>query len=218
MSLLILKPLSIFISLSIAIGLASCQPISVSNSQQDTTIGMISAKDKSILTNELIVTESLPTLTDLSITNELLAQYHWQLVSAVSNTFDDNGQIIARKPIGNFYHPNYPISVSFGSNLDRQYVHFSSNCNGSGASYTLSKDNTLNVDSIVSTDMGCGETGNRIESALFNLMQNSSSQLTLSLQPANQVNNQTDFPRYNLLQTMGTGETLVWQNKQRELR
>ena len=60
--------------------------------------------------------------------------------------------------------------------------------------------------------MGCGETGNRIESALFKLMQDSSSHLTLSLQ-SKKPKSGTDFPRYNLLQTMATGETLVWQNE-----
>ena len=218
MSLLTIKRLLIFTSLSVAVALASCQSTSVLDSKQTTTLSMISTKDKPIRTDKSIVKES-PILAALSITNELLAQYDWQLVSAVSNTFDANGQIITRKPIGNFYHPNYPISVSFGSNLDNQYVYFSSSCNGSGAPYTLSKDNTLSVDSIVSTDMGCGETGNRIETALFGLMGNSSSKLTLSLQPLPLTSeSQVDFPRYNLLQTTETGETLVWQNEKKQLR
>ncbi|MBO6198653.1 MAG: hypothetical protein J6N79_03570 [Psychrobacter sp.] len=52
---------------------------------------------------------------------------------------------------------------------------------------------------------------------MFDLMRDSSSQLTLSLQPSQPTSptadNQTDMPRYNLLQTMATGETLVWQNE-----
>ena len=72
--------------------------------------------------------------------------------------------------------------------------------------------------------MGCGETGNRIETALFDLMRNSNSKLTLSLQSKKleleklETKNQTDFPRYNLLQTMATGETLVWQNEEKPQR
>lgn len=151
-----------------------------------------------------------PTLR-LPITYDLLARYQWRLVSAVSNTYDDNGQLI-KTPIGNFYHPDYPISVSFGDSLDSQTVHFSSNCNGSGATYTLLKD-TFKVDTIVSTDMGCTQTGNRIENALFSLMQDSSSKLTLILQSSQLTSESSaDFPHYNLLQTMATGETLIWKN------
>ena len=158
-----------------------------------------------------------PTL-GLPITHDLLALYQWRLVSAISNTYDDNGQLI-KAPIGNFYHPDYPISVSFGNSLDSHTVHFSSECNGSGASYTLLKNNTFKVDSIVSTDMGCGETGNRIENALFGLMNDSSSKLILTLQPADSFkmpNSENHYPRYNLLQTMTSGETLVWQNEKKD--
>ena len=162
------------------------------------------------------VAKDLPAATGLPITNELLEQYHWQLVSAVSNTYNDNGQLV-REPLGNFYHPDHPISASFESWPNNQYASFSSGCNGSRAPYFLLNDNTFKVGTIISTVMGCGETGNRIESALFDLMRNSSSQLTLSLQPSQPIsstaNNQTDMPRYNLLQTMVTGETLVWQNE-----
>ena len=161
------------------------------------------------------LTKPLVAPTGLPITNNLLEQYDWQLVSAVSNTRDEKGQF-TRKSLGNFYHPDHPISASFESWPDSQYASFSSGCNGSRAPYFLLNDNILNVGVIISTVMGCGETGNRIETALFDLMRNSSSQLILSLQPStqtsNSVKNQTDFPRYNLLQTMGSGETLVWQN------
>nr|WP_299040424.1 META domain-containing protein [uncultured Psychrobacter sp.] len=155
-------------------------------------------------------------IADLPITYELLEQYHWQLVSAVSNTYDAKGEL-TRRPLGNFYHPDHPISASFESWPNNQYVSFSSGCNGSRAPYFLLNDNTFKVGTIISTVMGCGETGNRIESALFDLMRDSNSQLTLSLQPSQPISptadNQTDIPRYNLLQTMATGETLVWQNE-----
>ncbi|MFZ2842884.1 META domain-containing protein [Psychrobacter sp.] len=149
--------------------------------------------------------------TGLPVTNELLEQYDWQLVSAVSNTSDEKGQLI-RKSLGNFYHPDHPISASFESWPDSQYASFSSGCNSSRAPYFLLNDNTFNVGTIISTVMGCGETGNRIETALFKLMQDSSSKLTLSLQ-TKKLESETDFPRYNLLQTMVSGETLVWQNE-----
>ena len=170
--------------------------------------------------NHLIFTGSAKPLvapTGLPINNESLEQYDWQLVSAVSNTSDEKGQFI-RKSLGNFYHPDHPISVSFESWPDSQYASFSSGCNGSRAPYFLLNDNTFKVGTIISTVMGCGETGNRIETALFKLMQDSSSKLTLSLQPSETISssskNQTDFSKYNLLQTMETGETLVWQNEE----
>ncbi|MFC6381610.1 META domain-containing protein [Psychrobacter glacincola] len=162
------------------------------------------------------LTKPLVAPTGLPITNNLLEQYDWQLVSAVSNTRHEKGQF-TRKSLGNFYHPDHPISASFESWSDNQYASFSSGCNSSRAPYFLLNDNILNVGVIISTVMGCGETGNRIETALFKLMQDSSSKLTLSLQPPEQVStsskNQTDFPSYNLLQTMASGETLVWQNE-----
>ena len=69
--------------------------------------------------------------------------------------------------------------------------------------------------------MNCGKTGDRIETNLFDLMRNSNSQLTLSLQLSQSIpsiaDNQTDMPRYNLLQTMATGETLVWQNEAKKI-
>ena len=168
--------------------------------------------------NRLIFTglaKPLAALTGLPITNELLEQYDWQLVSAVSNTFDEKDQL-TRKSLGNFYHPDHPdhpISASFESWPNSQYASFSSGCNGSRAPYFLLNDNTFKVGIIISTVMGCGETGNRIETALFDLMRNSSSKLTLSLQ-TKKLESEADFPRYNLLQTMESGETLVWQNEE----
>ena len=173
--------------------------------------------------NRLIFTGSAKPLsapTGLPITNELLEQYDWHLVSAVSNSPDKKGQLV-KKLLGNFYHPDHPISASFESWTDNQYASFSSGCNGSRAPYFLLNDNSMKVGVIISTVMGCGETGNRIETALFKLMQDSSSKLTLSLQSKEletknpETKNQTNFPRYNLLQTMATGETLVWQNKEK---
>ena len=147
------------------------------------------------------LTKPLVAPTGLPINNELLEQYDWQLVSAVSNTYDNKGQLI-RKYLGNFYHPDHPISASFESWSDNQYASFNSGCNGSRAPYFLLTDSTLKVGIIISTVMGCGETGNRIKTALFKLMQDSSSKLTLSFQSPEQIStsskNQTNFPRYNL--------------------
>ena len=89
-------------------------------------------------------------IADLPITNELLEQYHWQLVSAVSNTYDAKGEL-TRRPLGNFYHPDHPISASFESWSDNQYASFSSGCNGSRAPYFLLNDSTLKVGIIIST-------------------------------------------------------------------
>ena len=200
--------------------LAGCQSHSNSSSQRITATDTVASQNNSRLTGETAVKKSLPTQTDLAITNELLEKYEWQLVSAMSRAYDDNRQL-TKAPIGDFYHPDYPVSVSFSSHLDSQTIHFSSNCNGSGASYTLSKDNTLRVADIVSTDMGCTQTGNRIENTLFALMQDSSSKLTLSLQPLKSLatlNPQNSSPRYHLLQTMESGETLLWQNQEKESR
>ena len=164
--------------------------------------------------NRLIFTglaKPLVAPTGLPITNELLEHYDWQLVSAVSNTRDEKGHLIT-KSLGNFYHPDHPISASFESWPNNQYAAFSSGCNGSRTPYFLLNDNSFKVGTIISTVMGCGETGNRIETALFKLMQDSSSKLTLSLQPK-KPESEADFPRYNLLQKMESGEILVWQNK-----
>ena len=159
--------------------------------------------------------------TGLPINKTLLERYKWRLISAVHNTFNDKRQIMSRQTINNFYHPEHFISLEFRRSPDSSYIAFNSNCNGSSASYFLLNDNTLKVDNILSTAMNCGKTGNRIESALFDLMRDSSSQLILSLQPSQPISptadNQTDMPRYNLLQTMATGETLVWQNEVKKI-
>jgi len=220
MTLSFIKLPLIFITSIIVTALTGCQSPSVSSPQQTIATSTDAIQNHSRLTGETAVKNAFPTHTDLSITNELLEQYHWQLVSAMSNTYDDNKQL-TRAPISDFYHPDYPISVSFGHSLDSQTVHFSSECNGSGATYTLLEDYSFKVDSIVSTDMGCGETGNRIENTLFGLMNGSSSKLTLTLQPADSLktlNPQDQYPRYNLLQTMESGEALLWQNEQKESR
>ena len=155
--------------------------------------------------------------TGLPIDKVLLERYDWRLVSAVRNTINDKGQVISRQSIGDFYRPEFPVSVKFRGYDDSQYASFSSTCNGVGGPYILMKDHTLLVGSGPQTLIGCGETGNRIEGELAKLVSNSKSTLSLSLQPSQPISpiadNQTDMPRYNLLQTMETGETLVWQNE-----
>lgn len=155
--------------------------------------------------------------TGLPINKALLERYDWQLVSAVRNTINDKGQVISRQPIGDFYHPDFPVSLKFRGYDNSQYAFFSSSCNGVGGPFIFMKDHTLLVGSGPQTLMGCGETGNRIESELSKLISNSKSTLSLSLQLPQPISptadNQTDMPRYNLLQTMETGETLVWQNE-----
>ena len=155
--------------------------------------------------------------TGLPIDKALLEHYDWRLVSAVRNTFNDKGQVISRESIGHFYHPEFPVSLKFRGYDDSQYAFFSSSCNGIGGPYILMKDHTLLVGSGPQTLMGCGETGNRIENELSKLVSNSKSTLSLSLQPSisseSQSKNQTDFPRYNLLQTFDSGETLIWKNE-----
>ena len=155
--------------------------------------------------------------TGLPIDKALLEHYDWRLVSAVRNTFNDKGQVISRESIGHFYHPEFPVSLKFRGYDDSQYAFFSSGCNGIGGPYILMKDYTLLVGSGPQTLMGCGVTGNRIEGELAKLISNSQSTLSLSLQPSQSISptadDQTDMPRYNLLQTMETGETLVWQNE-----
>ena len=159
--------------------------------------------------------------TGLPIDKALLEHYDWRLVSAVRNTFNDKGQVISRESIGHFYHPEFPVSLKFRGYDDSQYAFFSSSCNGIGGPYILMKDYTLLVGSGPQTLMGCGVTGNRIEGELAKLISNSQSTLSLSLQPSQSISptadDQTDMPRYNLLQTMETGETLVWQNEVKTL-
>ncbi len=205
---------------SFSIGLIGCQSTSVAKAQLTAAIiNTTPIQNNSKITDETTVKNALPTHTDLSITNELLERYNWRLVSAVHNTFDDNRKIISRQPISDFYYPNHPISLEFRNSPDGPYVAFNADCNGSSAPYFLLTDNTFKVSNILSSAINCGETGNRIETALFDFMRNSSSQLTLSLQPKKlESKNQTQFPRYNLLQTMESGETLVWQNEEKPQR
>ena len=159
--------------------------------------------------------------TGLPIDKALLERYDWRLVSAVRNTINDKGQVISRQSIGDFYRPEFPVSVKFRGYDDSQYASFSSSCNGIGGPYIFMKDHTLLVGSGPQTLIGCGDTGNRIEGELAKLISNSKSTLSLSLQSSQPISltadNQTDMPRYNLLQTMATGETLVWQNEAKKI-
>lgn len=159
--------------------------------------------------------------TGLPIDKALLERYDWRLVSAVRNTINDKGQVTSRQSIGDFYRPEFPVSVKFRGYDDSQYAFFSSSCNGVGGPYILMKDHTLLVGSGPQTLMGCGDTGNRIEGKLAKIISNSKSTLSLSLQPSQPISptadNQTNMPRYNLLQTMETGETLVWQNEVKKM-
>ena len=159
--------------------------------------------------------------TGLPIDKALLERYDWRLASAVRNTINDKRQVISRESIGHFYHPEFPVSLKFRGYDDSQYAFFSSSCNGIGGPYILMKDYTLLVGSGPQTLMGCGVTGNRIEGELAKLISNSQSTLSLSLQPSQSISptadDQTDMSRYNLLQTMETGETLVWQNEVKKI-
>lgn len=146
----------------------------------------------------------------LPITTKLLESYQWHLVSAIDNSNKTS------KPIADFYYPDVPISAHFSTNDQRSRVYFDDTCNGVSGGYLLTADQELMIGQHPSTDMGCSIERNRIESKLEKLMHNSTSQLHLSLQPSNQKTE--DFPRYNLLQTMETGETLVWQNTKKPKR
>ncbi|MFT5119923.1 MAG: hypothetical protein ACI9ST_000587 [Psychrobacter glaciei] len=208
------RPL-ILTSLFAAFGVVGCQSTATTSTLQT---------DKNEDINHLISAGSAKPLaspTGLPINSELLERFDWQLVSAVRNTFNDKGQIVSRQPISDFYFPNHPISLEFRTSPDSPYIAFNSGCNGSSAPYFLLRDNTLKVSNILSSAMNCGKTGDRIETNLFDLMRNSNSQLTLSLQLSQSIpsiaDNQTDMPRYNLLQTMATGETLVWQNEAKKI-
>lgn len=157
------------------------------------------------------------TVSGLPIANELLERYQWRLISA---TDDKN------KSITQLNHPDVPITASFDIDLYdhsdyqqgafSQSVGFFTGCNGVGGSYALSTDQTLLIGASPSTLMGCGDLINGVEDYLDRIMHNSTSQLHLSLQPLDQE--KTDFPLYNLLQTMESGETLVWQNEEKESR
>ena len=167
-----------------------------------------------IFSSKLISTKIM---TGLPINKSLLERYNWRLNSASRNTFDEKGQITSQQPINSFHHPSYPISLEFRNSSDSPYVAFSSNCNGSSAPYFLLKDNTLKVSNILSSAINCGKTADEIETTLFDLMRNSSSQLTLSKQPLD-INdaNTTDKPHYQLVQKMDSGETLIWHNEKKD--
>lgn len=152
--------------------------------------------------------------TGLPITNELLKRYQWRLASGTSNNYENNGKLISRAPISDFYYPDITILLSFSADRN-QYASFYADCNqGIGGPYALLKDHTLLIGYGLQTVMGCGFQGNRLETTLSGLMARSKSKLTLSLQPTKLTSTTSvDFPQYNLVQTMQTGETLVWQNE-----
>ncbi|WP_201535535.1 META domain-containing protein [Psychrobacter ciconiae] len=150
----------------------------------------------------------------LTINNELLERYHWRLINAVSYDFDNQGKPVSKKLIGDFYHPDFPISLDFFSNADYQTISFSANCNGTGAPYILTQDYQLRIGLATQTMKSCGSTGDRIESHLYKLLSQSSSQLKLTLQPQSSTA-KADFPRYLLTQKMESGETLVWESEAR---
>ncbi|WP_131667587.1 hypothetical protein [Psychrobacter pygoscelis] len=150
----------------------------------------------------------------LPITKAILEEYQWRLVSAASNHYDEDGKLVSREPIGDFYHPDFPVTLRFKGYPDSRHwqeASFNSNCNEVGGPYALLEDYTLLVGLTPQTVMGCGLNGNRINEHLAKLVNYSESKLNLSLQLS--TTKPTDFPRYNLLQTMSTGETLVWQNE-----
>jgi len=148
----------------------------------------------------------------LTINNELLERYHWRLINAVSYDNDNQGKPVSKKLIGDFYHPDFPISLDFSTNTDYQTISFSANCNGIGAPYILTEDYQLRIGLAIQTMMSCGSTGDRIESHLYKLLSQSQSQLKLTLQPQ-ATKTKADFPRYLLTQRVETGETLVWESE-----
>ena len=162
--------------------------------------------------------KTLPATKGLPLNPELLERFDWHLVSAVANHYDEQGKRINREPISDFYHPKHPISFGFNGYMPKSLMTFDKNCNQILGYYFLMDNNILVLGHIIQTAMSCGETSNRIEGTLVNMMRNSSSMLTLSHQSQTENkegNTARDYPRYNLLQTMATGETLVWQNTPR---
>lgn len=162
--------------------------------------------------------KTLPKTTGLPLSPELLARFDWHLVSAIRQQYDAQGNLINKEPISDFYHPKHPISFAFDGDAPNPLMTFDKNCNYIFARYFLMENNMLVLGRITQTVMSCGATSDRIEIRLFMMMSNSSSMLTLSHQPPTQdssTNTASDYPRYNLLQTMATGETLVWQNTPR---
>ena len=150
--------------------------------------------------------------TGLPIDKALLERYDWKLKSAVRNTFDDKGKIISRQSIGNFYHPEFPVSLRFRGYEDSQYAFFSSTCNGIGGPYILTPDNMLLIGSGPQSMMGCGPKREAAEDKIRELEQLSKSQLTLQ-QLSNTNVDDPILPYYLLTQKLDTGEILIWKNK-----
>ena len=148
--------------------------------------------------------------TGLLITNEILERYRWRLVKAV----DDNDQ-----PIERFSQVDVPIISRFETDEYSRFAGFSVGCNGASGPYALTTNNTLFIGGSPSTMMGCNERIDEIESDFRRLITHSQSQLVLTEKKSSINSNDTnEKSRYNLLQTMETGETLVWQNEEKQLR
>lgn len=146
-------------------------------------------------------------ISGIPLTHELLERYSWQLIDAI----DSN-----RNKIDNFYQPDIPISVSFSTEPYRQQFVMSVGRHGIGGTYALGINQTLLTASDPSPAISFDK---RLDTIMleFARVALSPSQLILNEQKqmAASSANQTQA-QYLLTQKVETGETLVWQNEEKE--
>lgn len=161
-------------------------------------------------------------VTGIPLTNALLEQYQWNLISSTDKT----GKVLEE-----FTQADMPITATY--QLDTydqsenepeqdyqqgaygQSVSVSVGCNGVSGPYAISTNQTLLTGSFPSTMVSCGDAMEKIETHIRRLMLYSDSQLTLTTLDKKGISTPSDKPKFSyiLTQKSASGETLVWQSE-----
>lgn len=144
----------------------------------------------------------------LPITNELLERYQWRIIKAT----DQNNQAITE-----LSYTEIPITATFYTDSNRRSASFSSGCNGVSGGYALTVGQTLLIGSAPQTMLGCGPKREAAERKIRALELSSTSRLTLKSSTDTDAGDAT-YPRYLLTQKLDSGETLIWQNEEKNRR
>lgn len=170
---------SILVATLLVVGCQNTAPLEMTKKNNATTIDQ-----------ETSMTDGNIASVKLNITPEVLARYHWTLVSAV----DNNNQ-----PLLPLTSIKKQVTLNFMQQNNQNLVGFGVGCNSMGGDYQLN-DNVMTVGNVVSTMMLCHDL-NEAEETLSGLMSNDS-QLSLK---------EGTVPI--LTQLIDNNATLVWQGQ-----